>query len=148
MVDKQGQGYQREMLMAGKHYLQHRDPQGEGLVCRAEDDSHCVCWCEPRVIPCGEDESQKHEAQLNGDYYEQYEDEAEFVQVNVWVGESVTEGGVDDHEKHAAADHAERRFLPFEPVLDVSSDDLSDNKRNHHRHKELRENRCKRHGRG
>lgn len=56
--------------------------------------------------------------------YEQYDDEAEFVQVDVWVRESVTEGGVDDHEKHAAADHAERRFLPFEPVLDVSSDDL------------------------
>lgn len=47
---------------------------------------------------CGEDESQKHEAQLNGDYYEQYEDEAELVQVDVWVGEGVTEGGVDDHE--------------------------------------------------
>lgn len=56
--------------------------------------------------------------------YEQYEDEAEFVQVDVWVGEGVTEGGVDDHEQHTAADHTERRFLPLQPVLDVASDDL------------------------
>ena len=56
--------------------------------------------------------------------YEQYEDEAELVQADVWVGESVTEGGVDDHEQHAAADHTEGRFLPLQPVLDVPPDDL------------------------
>lgn len=25
--------------------------QGEGFVCGTENDSHCVCWCETRVIP-------------------------------------------------------------------------------------------------
>lgn len=56
--------------------------------------------------------------------YKQYEDEAELIQVEVWVREGVTERGVDDHEEHAAADSTKRRFLSFKPILDVSSDDL------------------------
>lgn len=136
------------MLVACEHYLQHWNPQREGLVCGAENDSHCVRWCETRVIPCGKDEGQEHETQLNGDYYEQYEDQAEFIQVDMWVGERVAEGGVDDHKEHAAADHAEGGLLSLQPVLDVSADDLSNNERHHNRHKKLRENGCKRHRRG
>lgn len=45
--------------------------------------------------------------------YEQYENKAEFVQVDIWVGERVTEGCVDDHEEHTAADGTERRLLSF-----------------------------------
>lgn len=56
--------------------------------------------------------------------YEQYENKAEFIQVNIWVRECVTERCVDDHEKHTAADSTERRLLSFKPVLDVSSDNL------------------------
>lgn len=50
--------------------------------------------------------------------------ETEFIQVDTWVRECVTEGCVDDHEEHAAADGTKRRLLSFEPVLDVSSDNL------------------------
>lgn len=56
--------------------------------------------------------------------YEQYEKKAEFIQVNIWVRECVTEGCVDDREEHAAADSTKRRLLSFEPILDVPSDDL------------------------
>lgn len=56
--------------------------------------------------------------------YEQYEDQAEFIQVDMWVGERVAEGGVDDHKEHAAADHAEGGLLSLQPVLDVSADNL------------------------
>lgn len=56
--------------------------------------------------------------------YEQYQKETEFIQVDTWVRECVTEGCVDDHEEHAAADGTKRRLLSFEPVLDVSSDNL------------------------
>lgn len=62
VVDKQGQGYQREMLMAGKHYLQHRDPcstkqtanrqsrGGIGLTVRTRERSSPVAlpMCTPR----------------------------------------------------------------------------------------------------
>lgn len=56
--------------------------------------------------------------------YDQYENKAEFIQVNVWVRERVTECGVDDHEEHTAADSAKRWFLSFKPIFDVSSDNL------------------------
>lgn len=52
VVDKQGHGYQREVLVACKHDLQHWNSQCEGFVCRTENDSHSVCWCETRIIPC------------------------------------------------------------------------------------------------
>lgn len=42
----------------------------------------------------------------------------------MWVGERVAEGGIDNHEEHAAADGTERGLLSLEPVLDVSADDL------------------------
>lgn len=56
--------------------------------------------------------------------YEHYEHEAELIQVDVRARECVTECGVDDHEKHAAADSTKRRFLSFKPILDVSADNL------------------------
>lgn len=56
--------------------------------------------------------------------YEQYQKETEFIQADTWVRECVTEGCVDDHEEHVAADGTKRRLLSFEPVLDVSSDNL------------------------
>lgn len=56
--------------------------------------------------------------------YEQYDHKAELIQVNVRVGERAAEGGVDDHEEHAAADSTERRLCSFKPVLDVPSDNL------------------------
>ena len=56
--------------------------------------------------------------------YEQYDDEAEFIQVDVRVRERAAERRVDDQEEHAAADSAERRLRSFKPVLDVPSDNL------------------------
>lgn len=56
--------------------------------------------------------------------YEQYENKAEFIQVNIWVRERVTEGCVDDHEENTAADSTKRWFLSLKPILDVSSDNL------------------------
>lgn len=56
--------------------------------------------------------------------YEQYEDKAEFIQIDVRVGERVAECRVDDREEHTAADSAKRGFGSFKPVLDVSSDAL------------------------
>ena len=56
--------------------------------------------------------------------YEQYENQTEFIQVDIWVRERVAEGCVDDHEEHTAADSTKRRLLSFKPVLDVSSDNL------------------------
>lgn len=56
--------------------------------------------------------------------YEQYDHQAELIQVNVGVGERAAEGGIDDHEEHTAADSTERRLRSFKPVLDVPSDDL------------------------
>lgn len=56
--------------------------------------------------------------------YEQYEDEADCIEVNTRVRERVAERGIDDEEKHAAAGGAERRFLSLKPVLDVSPDNL------------------------
>lgn len=49
----------------------------------------------------------------------------------MWVGEGVAEGGVDDHEEHTAADGPEGGLLPFQPVSDVSADDLE------HRHQQV-----------
>lgn len=56
--------------------------------------------------------------------YEHYDDQAKFVKVDIWIGESITECGVDDHQEHTAADSAKWRLLPFKPVPDVSSDNL------------------------
>lgn len=114
-------------------------------MCGTENYSHCVCWCETRVIPCREEEGQKHEAHLNRKYYEHYDDQAKFVKVDIWIGKSITECGVDDHQEHTAADSAKWRLLPFKPVPDVSSDNLSNNKGDYNSHKQLREYRCKRH---
>lgn len=125
------------MLITCKHDLQHGNPQGEGFVCGTENNSHCVCWCESRVIPCGEEESQKHEAHLNRKYYEHDYNQAKLIQINIWIGESITERCVDDHQEHTAADSTKWRLLPFKPVLDVPSDNLSNNKRDYNSHKQL-----------
>lgn len=114
-------------------------------MCGTKNDSHCVRWCETRVTPCREEESQKHEAHLNRKYYKNYYNQAELIKVNIWVGKSITERSVDDHQEHTAADSAKWRLPPFKPVLDVSSDNLSNNKGDYNSHKQLREYRCKRH---
>ena len=44
------------------------------------------------------------------------EKEAEVVQLDVWVGESITEGGVDDHEQNHTAHGPKRGLLSLQPV--------------------------------
>lgn len=56
--------------------------------------------------------------------YENYDNQAKLIKVNIWIGESITECCVDDHQEHTAADSTKRRLLPLEPFLDVSSDNL------------------------
>lgn len=46
------------------------------------------------------------------------------VQLDVWVTEGVTEGGVDDHEEDGAADGAERRLSPLQILPEETSTHL------------------------
>lgn len=56
--------------------------------------------------------------------YEHDYNQAKFIQVNIWIGESIAERRVDDHQEHRAADSTKWRLPPFKPVLDVPSDNL------------------------
>lgn len=47
---------------------------------------------------------------------EDYDEQAEVVQLDVRVGEGVAEGGVNDHEQDDAAHRPEGKFPPLEPL--------------------------------
>lgn len=50
--------------------------------------------------------------------------QTESVQVNIWVREGITKGGVDNHKQDTTANRTKWRFLPFQPVLDVPPHNL------------------------
>lgn len=64
------------------------------------------------------------------------------IQLYVWIGEGVTEGRVDDHEKNDAAHCPEWRFPTVQTLSQEPPAYLSDYERDNNSHEELREDGC------
>lgn len=107
---------------------------------RTKHDGYRIGRSETRGFPCRQEKYQGHEAQLNGKYDEDDDEQTQMVQLYVGVREGVAEGGVDDHEQNDAAHRPERRLsavqkLPQEPPAHLSNYEWDD-----YRHEQLREN--------
>jgi len=70
---------------------------------------------------------------------EHQQQQAAGLQLGVGVAEGVTEGGVDDHEEHAAADGAERKLPALQALPEETAARLTQDQRHYHGHEELRE---------
>lgn len=69
--------------------------------------------------------------------YENDYNQAKLIKVNVWIGKSITERCIDDHQEHTAANSTKRRLLSLKPLLDVSSDNLKHSRRRERKNQQV-----------
>lgn len=56
--------------------------------------------------------------------YENNYNQAKLIKINIWIGESITECCIDNHQEHTTTDSTKWRLFPLKPFLDISSDNL------------------------